>query len=106
MHDIWLMNDGQMGRQHHHRIASGRLGAIGISDFEQDGTDDVVCVQLRRTTMSMCGWSRTGTGRAAWGLAHTPGSTLIGVGDFDHNGVTDIMWRDANTGHVETWLLA
>jgi hypothetical protein len=30
----------------------------------------------------------------------------VGVGDFDHNGVADIMWRDANTGNVETWLIA
>ena len=55
----------------------------------------------------MCGWSRTASGPAASSLgAHPPGSTLAGVGDFDHNGVSDIMWRDNNTGNVETWLIA
>jgi hypothetical protein len=30
----------------------------------------------------------------------------IGVGDFDHNGVSDIMWLDKGTAHIDNWLLA
>jgi hypothetical protein len=28
------------------------------------------------------------------------------VGDFDHNGVADIMWLDKGTSHIDNWLLA
>ena len=30
----------------------------------------------------------------------------VGVGDFDHNGVGDIMWRDTGNGHLDNWILA
>ena len=29
-----------------------------------------------------------------------------GVGDFDNNGVSDIMWLNPITGQIENWLLA
>ena len=31
---------------------------------------------------------------------------IVGIGDFDHNGINDIMWRDTNTGHIDNWMLA
>ena len=27
------------------------------------------------------------------------------VGDFDHNGVSDIMWRNIADNSIDTWLL-
>ena len=30
----------------------------------------------------------------------------VGFGDFDHKGVTDIMWRDTANGHLDNWMLA
>jgi hypothetical protein len=38
--------------------------------------------------------------------AHPAGTVPVGVGDFDHNGVSDIMWRDTATGFIDNWLLA
>jgi hypothetical protein len=29
----------------------------------------------------------------------------VGVGDFDHNGVADIMWQDAGSNRIDNWLL-
>jgi len=37
---------------------------------------------------------------------HPAGAVAVGVGDFDHNGVSDIMWRDTATGGIDNWLLA
>ena len=31
--------------------------------------------------------------------------TIAGVGDFDGNGSTDILWRDTSTGTVAIWLM-
>ena len=28
------------------------------------------------------------------------------VGDFDHNGVSDVTWFNSSTGHIDNWLLA
>ena len=39
--------------------------------------------------------------------AKNPGPVVaVGVGDFDNNGVSDIMWRDPVTSHIDNWLLA
>jgi len=38
--------------------------------------------------------------------SHPGGWTAVGVGDFDHNGVSDIMWRDTATGFIDNWMLA
>jgi hypothetical protein len=38
--------------------------------------------------------------------SHPAGWTAVGVGDFDHSGVPDIMWFNPSTGHVENWMLA
>ena len=37
---------------------------------------------------------------------HAPGSVAVGVGDFDHNGVDDIVWQNTSNGHIETWMLS
>jgi hypothetical protein len=37
---------------------------------------------------------------------HPAGWTPAGVGDFNHDGTSDILWREASTGHTEIWLLA
>ena len=37
---------------------------------------------------------------------HPAGWTAVGVGDFEHNGVPDIMWFNPSTGHIDNWLLA
>jgi hypothetical protein len=30
----------------------------------------------------------------------------VGLGDFDQNGVSDIMWHNASTGEIDNWMLA
>jgi len=38
--------------------------------------------------------------------SHPAGAVAIGVGDFDHNGIGDVMWQDKSEGHIDPWLLA
>ena len=38
--------------------------------------------------------------------SHPLSSAPVGVGDFNHDAVSDIMWRDIATGHIENWMLA
>ena len=37
---------------------------------------------------------------------HPAGWVPVGVGDFDDNGVADIMWQNTTNGHVDNWMLA
>lgn len=41
------------------------------------------------------------------GSPHTVGSNWIiqGVGDFNGDGKSDILWRDSTTGEVYVWLI-
>jgi hypothetical protein len=34
----------------------------------------------------------------------TAGQTEVAAGDFNHDGVTDVMWFNTATGDVATWL--
>jgi hypothetical protein len=38
--------------------------------------------------------------------SHPLGWEPAGIGDFDNNDVSDILWRETSTNRVETWLLA
>jgi hypothetical protein len=47
-----------------------------------------------------------GRGIGAIGRCSHDGIWVIaGIGDFDANGATDILWRDSNTGAVAIWLM-
>jgi hypothetical protein len=39
-------------------------------------------------------------------LSTHPAGWTPAVGDFNHDGTSDILWRETSTGHTETWLLA
>jgi hypothetical protein len=42
----------------------------------------------------------------AGGFGPVPGNwTIADTGDFDGNGTSDILWRDANSGTVAIWFL-
>jgi hypothetical protein len=36
---------------------------------------------------------------------YAAGSSVAAVGDFDHNGVSDVMWHNDTTGDMTSWLL-
>lgn len=35
-----------------------------------------------------------------------PARLPSGVGDFDHDGASDVMWRNTATGHIDNGMLA
>ena len=37
--------------------------------------------------------------------AHPGGWAPAGAGDFNHDGIADVLWRTTAGNHLETWLL-
>ena len=105
--DIWLVNNGQWAGSTSHRRASGRAGCRSAPATSIRTAPATWSGTTRRTTMSRCGWSRTGSGpaasisgrilsaRSSWALA-TSTTTASAI----------VMWRDTSNGSIETWLLA
>ncbi len=84
--------------------------AVGTGDFNGDGFSDVLW------------WSKSTGKVAVWYLAGSPynvasgvvldwtatassGWKVVGTGDFNDDGIADILWHNAATGELSTWLL-
>jgi kumamolisin len=103
---IWLM-DGEAVE------ASGRVAIVdlswtivGVGDFNGQGRRDIVWYNASLGQVSI--WTMNGlaaTGSYDFqGPAGTPGEwAVVGIADFDHTGLSDILWQDTYTGAVYIW---
>lgn len=127
--DIWKLSNGQWAGS----IDVGQHPAgyqpFGAADFNLDGTTDIAWYNPTNNDIDI--WVlKNGQWSASFDIGQHPGIApaaaignpsspgggspgaapfaviAIGVGDFDHSGVGDIMWRDTGTGHLDNWLLA
>jgi hypothetical protein len=110
--DIWVMQNGQWssstglgGRTTDWQIA-------GVGDFDHSGTADV----LWRNTITghVDEWQIT---NAQWAgsidlgthpLSQAQSVTswqVAGIGDFNHDGTDDILWRDPASGRNDGWVM-
>lgn len=88
---------------------------FGALDFNRDGFGDVV--QYNATTGELRAWLRSSAGTGAvtgpqtlsksCGPSDGCSQTLepVGTGDFNHDGVGDLLWHNGNTGELQAWLL-
>jgi subtilisin family serine protease len=91
--------------------ASDRV--VGIADFNKDGQKDLLL--RNQTTGEMQFWYMNGTNKigeapyvgAIPGMQVIPPSNWVieGVGDFNSDGFSDIVWRESNTNSVVVWHL-
>src|SRR4051812_45200285 len=123
--DIWKIVNGQWAGSIDVGSHPAGWQPLGAADFNKDGTSDLVW--YNPTTNNIDIWlinngqwsgsvnvgSHPAPGPSAptvRGVAPVPPNThyvaAIGVGDFDHNGVSDVMWRDSISGNIEIWQLA
>ena len=76
--------------------------AVGIGDFNGDGTSDILWrddVIWQSRVVGDC------NGSPAWhylGVSAVE-QRVVGIGDFDGNGTSDVLWRDASNGYVGWW---
>jgi ELWxxDGT repeat protein len=81
----------------------------GVGDFDGDGRSDIL---WRNASGEVTAWLMNGSKIAGsgditfGGAAARPDATwsIAGVGDFNHDGKSDLLWRSAN-GSLAMWLM-
>lgn len=79
---------------------------VGTGDFDGDGISDIL---WRNDSGYLTDWLGTATGAFTDNVAHAGNGAadvswqIAGTGDFNGDGLTDILWRNAN-GYTTEWL--
>jgi uncharacterized repeat protein (TIGR03803 family) len=117
----WLMNSNGTVKQ----FAGGQLVStgwtiVGTGDFNGDGTSDILwrctdATSVACTNGTVAIWMMNADGTVkqfAGGQVVPTGWTIAGTGDFNGDGISDILWRctdlasaDCTNGTVGEWLM-
>jgi hypothetical protein len=81
---------------------------VGTGDFDRDGNTDILW--RNSSTGQVWIWRLDGTAVQATGAFVQLGGSPVGddwqiqdVGDFDHDGNVDLLWRQKSSGQVWLW---
>jgi hypothetical protein len=110
---VWYMNGarkiGEVGTTPAGRNAAWQV--VGTGDFDGDGGPDIL-VQNARTGQAAI-WLMKGVSRRSYALVQPstagpyPDWKIVGVGDFNRDGLADILWeyRTATTAKLALWYM-
>jgi len=96
----WIMIGSQVA-------STAGLGTLS-SDWSIIGDDNNGNIFWRNTAGDLAIWQINGVQEVATrlSLGNVPANFVIqGLGDFNGDGQTDILWRDTNTGALSIWFL-
>jgi V8-like Glu-specific endopeptidase len=83
--------------------------AVGSGDFNNDGNSDVLWWHAPTGAVSM--WLLDGAAQVlgtqdpGWRASEATGWKIVGTGDFNGDGNTDIVWWHGGSGEVNPWYL-
>lgn len=107
--DIWLIVDGRLVGGDMVRGPEGNDWVVATTgDFDADGREDLLLWRPASGDLEL--WLMQGTQVAqivAWAAGPTAaaGWSAEGGGDYDGDGVHDVLWRQAAQGRLESWLV-
>jgi VCBS repeat-containing protein len=104
--DEWQIKDGHSAQSIDLGNAKGADWKVGtVGDFNGDGHDDILWMNTKSGQVDE--WvMRDGRWTASIDHGATHGSTnwqIAGTGDFNHDGTSDVLWRNQATGQVDEW---
>jgi hypothetical protein len=80
---------------------------VGTGDFNSNGKVDILW--RNKATGENVVWYMDGVTRTGWSYIEPAVSDLnweiVGTGDFNGDGKTDILWRNKSTGQNVVWLM-
>jgi VCBS repeat-containing protein len=104
--DEWQIKDGIWSQSidlGFNKGADWKIGGVG--DFNGDGHDDVLWMNTKTGQVDQ--WvMHDGIWSASIDMGATHGSTnwqVAGIADFNGDGTSDVLWRNASTGQVDEW---
>ncbi|MBF0292065.1 MAG: VCBS repeat-containing protein [Nitrospinae bacterium] len=114
---IWFMSGSTVMSSSNTNVSAGAYTATagwqvhGVGDFNGDGKSDILWRQIgtgRTAIWFMDGAFKSGGGYTnvhAGAYTATTGWQIHGVGDFNADGKSDILWRNADSGVTVVWLM-
>jgi hypothetical protein len=105
----WLMNGSAvLSAPDIATVAPGSGWSIAATgDFDADGKSDILW--RNSSTGTVQAWLMNGSAVSSssnvGAVAPASGWSIIGAGDFNGDGRSDVLWQNANTGTVEEWLM-
>jgi len=105
----WLMNGTTIASQGTPGTVAPSSGWViqGVGDFNGDGKADILW--QNSTSGEIYIWLMNGISIASQGevgvVSPSSGWVIQGVGDFDGNGTSDILWQNTTSGEVYIWLM-
>ena len=105
---VWLMNGVTWSSSAAAlQVADTNWEIVGTGDFNGDGKTDILW--RNKATGENVVWYMDGVTRTGWPYIEPAVSDLnweiVGTGDFNGDGKTDILWRNKTTGQNVVWLM-
>jgi FG-GAP-like repeat len=103
---IWLMNGNSIEASGRVAIVDLSWTIVGVGNFDGQGRRDIVWYNAphgRVAIWTMNGFTETGSYEFQAPVGSPGEWAVVGIADFDHTGLSDILWQDARTGALYMW---